>query len=210
MPTPPYLHPATEVDVAYCVGAPATYEDPHDCVRAVPVIVAKARAAEAAGYDAMVVSCMLDPGVREARRAVRMPVIGLGSANLAIARLLGEHPARCFTIDIPVARLEDDEPRTLAQLVTVGRQLIAAHGADVLVPNCARLGDLSVRLEGELAVPVLPNEAIGLKVAEILATFRLRRAAAPVRWTWLRAVRRAARWARWRHRWWIARLTSRA
>ncbi len=198
LPTPAFLLPSTLVELAYCADAPQTYEEPADCVRGTPFIVARARLAEAEGYDAMVVSCMLDPGVREAQRKVRMPVIGLGAANLAVAGLVGERPDRFFTLDIPVRELAVDPPKVFEQLVRVGRMWIDAHGADVLVPNCARLGHLAEALSGELGVPVLPNEAVGLKVAELLAAFGLRRAGAPVPFTLTRRLRRTLYPLRWR------------
>lgn len=209
LPTPAFLLPSTLVDVAYCADGPESYEDPADCARATPLIVARARLAETEGYDAMVVSCMLDPGVREARRAVRMPVIGLGSASLAVAGLVGERPDRFFTLDIPVRELHAEGERVFEQLVHVGRMWIRRHGADVLVPNCAQLGHLAESLTRKLGVPVVPNESVGLKVAELIAVFGLRRAGTPMPVTPVRRLRRALHALRWRCRRWLSIATAR-
>lgn len=52
-------------------------------------IVEKVIEAEKEGYDAAIVGCFLDPGVREAREVVDIPVLGLGEPTLLWACLLG-------------------------------------------------------------------------------------------------------------------------
>ena len=199
-PAFPGLLPATSVEVAYLAGAPTSYTRQRDCARAVPLVVDRARRAEREGYDAVVVSCMLDPGVDAARRAVAIPVIGVAEATIAIARLLGGRPSRFFTRDIPVERLGDDEDETARQLVAIGRSLVAGQGTDVLVPNCSRLSPLAPRLSTTIGVPVLPNEPVGLKVAELIATLGLRRSRPWGDASLTQRLRRAASRLRWRMR----------
>ena len=74
-----------------------------------------------------------------------------------------------------VAELGYDEEATFAELLATGRWYVRNTGADVLVPNCALLSSLASRLQSELGVPVLPNEDVGLRVAENLVTLGLRR-----------------------------------
>jgi len=45
--------------------------------------------AEKEGYDAVVVHCFLDPGVREGRGVVNIPVVGCGEPTLLLACMLG-------------------------------------------------------------------------------------------------------------------------
>jgi allantoin racemase len=52
-------------------------------------IVNKAREAAAEGYDAVMVLCFLDPGVREAREVVDIPVIGVAEASMFLACQMG-------------------------------------------------------------------------------------------------------------------------
>ena len=52
-------------------------------------IIDKIIEAEREGYDAVVVGCFLDPGVREAREIVNIPVIGLAESSMIFACLLG-------------------------------------------------------------------------------------------------------------------------
>jgi allantoin racemase len=52
-------------------------------------IIERVIEAEEEGYDAAIVGCFLDPGVREAREIVNIPVIGVGEPTLCFAQLLG-------------------------------------------------------------------------------------------------------------------------
>ena len=52
-------------------------------------IVDKVMEAAAEGYDAAMVLCFLDPGVREAREVVDIPVIGVAEASMFLACQLG-------------------------------------------------------------------------------------------------------------------------
>jgi Asp/Glu/hydantoin racemase len=52
-------------------------------------IIEKIIEAEREGYDAAVVHCFADPGVREAKAVVNIPVIGPGESSLHLACLLG-------------------------------------------------------------------------------------------------------------------------
>lgn len=166
-----YLLPTTHVDEIYCSGAPRSYESPRDGEKALPLIVAKAKWAESQGYDAVIVNCMVDPGVPQAKRAVNIPVIGLGEASLAVAGLVGKNPARVFPANIPVLELAANEEKSFHELVKAGRWQVAKRGVDVLILNCAYLGGLAQRVQAELGVPVLANVDIGLRLAELLATF---------------------------------------
>ena len=52
-------------------------------------IIDKIIEAEQEGYDAAIVGCFLDPGVREAREIVNIPVVGLAESTMLFACLLG-------------------------------------------------------------------------------------------------------------------------
>ena len=51
-------------------------------------VIKKVFDAEKSGYDAVVIGCFYDPGLREARELVRIPVIGVCEASLHIASMI--------------------------------------------------------------------------------------------------------------------------
>ena len=69
----------------YLTRGPASVESAVDEVLAAPGVVDAAIRAEADGANAIVIDCMLDPGIDAAREAVSIPVIGAGEAGLAAA-----------------------------------------------------------------------------------------------------------------------------
>ena len=164
IPRREHLLPSTNVDEMYCKGAPRVASK-----EVAPMVVAKSRWAESQGYDAVVVNCMLDPGVSQAKRAVQIPVVGIREASLAVASLVGRHPDTIYPHKIPVLELAADEENTVHELVKKGQGLISRRGTDVIIPGCGYLGELSQRLQAELSVPVLANIDVGLRVAESLA-----------------------------------------
>jgi len=110
-------------------------------------------AAEAEGYDAVVVSCTFDPGVLEAREVVDIPVVGIMEASASLAGMMGQ----AFSIIAP----EQTAAATL-------RRLLATYG---LKDKCA-----SVRHIGIVARDLYPDRT---PAEEVLT--RLARAAAQCR-----------------------------
>jgi allantoin racemase len=201
----PYLLPKTQVDEIYCAGAPSAINDAATAERVSPLVVAKARWAESEGYDAVVVGCMIDPGVQEAKRVISIPIIGIGEATRTVAPLIGINPGHIYPEGIPVLELATDREKTYSELVKVSRWLIAKRGVDVLIPNCGYLGGLAHRLQSEVGVPVLPNVDIGLKMGELLAALNVHPEQPWVSATkspkWIQMVSRIA----WQMRHWIRR-----
>lgn len=196
-PVPAHLLRATSIDSLYCAGAPVEIWDEAGCARVAPLILEKVRWAEARGYDAVIVNCMLDPGVASAKRMVRIPVVGAGEASMQVARLLGNRIARIYPAGIRVPDLLKDPQATYDGLMIAGRAELDM-GADTLVLACALLNRFASSLQQEFGVPVLPNEEVALKLAEMLAIFGLH-ACAPqplrARLVWFRRdlSRRASR-----------------
>lgn len=90
----------------------------HEVIRAVI-------AADREGFDAIVVNCFDDPGVREARARVRTPVFGLSQATFHHACQLGEH----------LGALVPDMP---GQVAFVQRQIEAMGLVSRMIPQGVR------------------------------------------------------------------------
>ena len=169
-----FLLNTTHVDEVFCMGAPLSFEVQGETKKVVPFVIEKTKWAESQGYDVVVINCMLDPGLREAKTSVSIPVLGLKEATTAIASMFGKNPGYIFPHNIAVLDLATDEEKTFDALLEIGRNKIVNQGVDVLVPGCAYLGGMADRLQADLGVPVLANRDIGLKLAELVATFNLK------------------------------------
>lgn len=173
--------------ISRCIGGhPEGVSTDADVLTATPRIVSLGREmVRRDRVDALLVSCVADPGVADLRRAVTVPVVGAGSASASVAKALGRPVGALSITDevLPavadvlgeqlVAWYKPEAVRTTvdlqsksdqAALVTAGRRLIEA-GAGVVLLACTGFSTLRVAsaLEEALAVPVIdPVLAAGM------------------------------------------------
>jgi allantoin racemase len=162
----PYVRPDTKVDYVNIDYGTASIECEYDKAFAAPFVIKKAEWAEKQGYDAVVISCMGDPGLKGAKEAVNIPVVGPGETANHIANMLGERVARIYPTGLTVLQLVEDTEKTYKILLENAKKSIA-EGAQVLVLGCTGLHGLGKRLQGELGLPVLEGEGLALSLAQI-------------------------------------------
>ena len=90
----PYASTGTAVDVIHLEGVPANIDYYYPKHLMELAIFEEVRRLEDAGYDAVVVGCCYDPGVRVARELVEIPVVGPLEAAMNHASYVGHR----FTI----------------------------------------------------------------------------------------------------------------
>lgn len=167
-----YVRPDTEVDFVWIDYGPASIECEYDKVLAAPFVVEKAKWAEKNGYDAVVISCMGDPGVQAAKEVLDIPVIGPGEATRQIAPILGEKVARIYPTGLSVLELVEDPDKTYNVLLDNAVKTIA-DGAQVLILGCTGLTGMRKRLKEKLEVPILEGELLALSLAQLFVDVRL-------------------------------------
>ena len=174
-------------------GPPGIESDAH--VRAVAAPIARFVASREDDTDAFIIACFSDPGLVEARRAARRPVLGMAACGVFTATALGSRfgvisileqaiprhlryydalgvgsrLAGDRAVGIGVTGLAD-ESRTLDRLMATGNALRDEDGADVLVLGCAGMARYRERLEDSLGVPVVdPVQAAAGMAISVLA-----------------------------------------
>jgi allantoin racemase len=134
--------------------------------------------AEAEGYDAIVISCMLDPGLVQARGVVNIPVVGTMEATAHVASMIGnrfavinadatvcaqmerliafyglrEKVACLRHIDIVSCDLYPEKTPTEEVFRRVKEQAekaIREDGAEVIIAGCTIIGGLLTQHHGE-------------------------------------------------------------
>ncbi|WP_040420272.1 aspartate/glutamate racemase family protein [Actinopolymorpha alba] len=165
--------------------------------RAVPKIVGVASGLVADGAGCLLISCAADPALAEVRAAVKVPVVGAGSAGAATALALGGKVGVLgITADAPAAVREvlgerfvtaarPDGVRRTTDLLEPGaddRAVKAAWtlvdaGADVVLFACTGFTTigLGARIRSELGVPVVD----AVLAAGLVASYALGRDAHP-------------------------------
>ncbi len=140
---------------------PASVESAVDEVLAAPGVVDAAIASERDGAQALVIDCMLDPGLEAAREAVSIPVIGAGEAGMeaaatfgdfsvvtvldrqapmfrALARRQGLGPqlASVRGIGVQVLALDQDRAASIAKTIAACQTALAEDGAEAIIYGC--------------------------------------------------------------------------
>jgi allantoin racemase len=151
--------------------------------------------AEQNGYDAVVTGCFYDPGLREARELVKIPVVGVCEASLHVASMLvaGKFSIlvgrrkwipkmaanvrdygfeskvaswRVLNLTVPDMR---DREKTQAAILREARAAVEEDGAECVVLGCTGMAGQAKNAQEVLSVPVLDPVLMGLKVAELRA-----------------------------------------
>ena len=168
---------------AQVTKGPASIESAVDEVLAAPGVVDSAIKAEADGAQAVVIDCMLDPGLDAAREAVSIPVIGCGEAAMraagakfavvtvlqrqerAFADLarrygLADRMTEIIGIGVPVLALETDRETALAATIEGSRSAVERGAISVVFGCTGMLGfadEVSRALDGIKVIDPLPN-----------------------------------------------------
>jgi len=148
----------------------------------------------AAGFDAVIIGCFGDPGLRAARDLVKVPVIGPAQASLHLAAQMGDRIGLLTVVDsvipvlhdlvddyglagslatvravnVPVLRLRECRDEVIGRLVAEGQECLD-EGAAALVLGCMTMGFLEVAetLQAELGAPVVNPVLAALHTAEM-------------------------------------------
>ena len=188
------LAPETEIAIVAPRGCPSSTEGEKDELIAAPQIFSEVLNAKKEGFDAVTIDCTLEPGLKAAKQASSIPVVGAGEAALSVALLLGER----FSVIVPIAgsispmiskirqmglweRMAsvravnvhvldlDNYEQTLASVTEVARIAVEDDGAEVIVLGCTVMGPIAEALANKLGVPVVEPGTAAIKLAEALA-----------------------------------------
>jgi allantoin racemase len=151
--------------------------------------------AEKERYDAVVVGCFYDPGFREARELVSIPVIFPAEATMHVAATLGhkfsvivgrrkwipkmesnvyvyglERKLASFRpVEFTVPRMGSEPEKLKKAILTEAKNAIDEDGAEVIVLGCTMESGFMKELTQKLKVPVLDAVVTSWKYAEMMA-----------------------------------------
>lgn len=166
-----------------------------------PVVARAARAAQDAGYDAVVPYGTLDLGVEEARHVVDIPVVGPGRTAANLATMLCERfVVLCYdrphvvmlqtllrswrmdsyvtsvrSVDIDIVSMVKEAQRLRERFVSTAKDAVDAENAQLVVPMGMTMVPVLMsapELSREIGVPVLDPLALSLHTAATLARIR--------------------------------------
>jgi allantoin racemase len=186
----------TEVEVRSLERGPHHLEYHAYEAMVLPDVLAMVVWAEREGFDAAVIGCFYDTGLRAAREvASRIAVVGPCESALRIATTLGDRLsvvvgrrkwvpemrdnvvrygcgdrlASFKVVELGVHDFQVDPELTRRRLSEAGREALTADGAEVLVLGCTIEYGFYEQLQEQLGVPVVDATVAPLKYAELLA-----------------------------------------
>jgi len=166
-----------EISVVGLDRGPASLESDYEDALAVPDVLAKVRAAEAEGMDAVVIDCMADPGLSPARELASIPIVGPAQTAMHLAAILAhrfsvltvlerdipliDRLARLYglesrlasarPVNIPVLELDRDRERLMEALVEQSARAVVGDGAHIIFFGCTGMRGLAQQVEQALA-----------------------------------------------------------
>ena len=151
--------------------------------------------AEQKHYDAVVIGCFGDPGLRGARELVKIPIVGPGEACMHVASTLGHKFSIVASDKKAISILEDlvyvyglekklasirlvdftpirmiEEPQKLqVAAFHEARKAVEEDNAEVIILGCTCQSGFMEELMAELGVPVIDVVVVSFKYTEMLA-----------------------------------------
>ena len=125
--------PGTAISLTQIRQGPASIECELDRALAVPAILSDAIAAEKDGVQAIVIDCMGDPGLKPAREAVSIPVVGPAEASMHFACMLGHKFSVITVLDSVLPMFEDQ-----ARVYGVHEKMVSARSVNIPVIELER------------------------------------------------------------------------
>jgi allantoin racemase len=150
----------------------------------------------AAAYDAIVIGCFYDIGLREAREVSQRAIVtapcqsataiasNLGNTFSVLVgrrkwipkmrenvRLYGHNHrlASMRPVELGVHDFQSDHQRTCERLLGEGRKAVQEDGAEVIILGCTAEYGFHAQMQAELGVPVIDAVLAPFKYAEFLA-----------------------------------------
>jgi len=189
-----YKDPDTSLDFVNISKGPETIESSYDSAWSAIFTLKEAEKAEQDGYDGLIIHCFGDPGLRAAKEAVAIPVVGIGEASVIFALLLSDKfgiltvgptesssylrdnlkiyglDHKCvdiLSIGMPVLDLKEESEQEIKLLIDLGQKMIK-KGADTLILGCGSLLGIEKDVSNKLGIPIILPTAAALKMCEAM------------------------------------------
>ena len=201
-----YCSPVTKIEVGYLPspeesgGISRVYGfGTKEALSLGPLYPDRCVSAERDGFDAVIIHCFVDPGLRETRRRVRIPVIGPGEVTLragaTLSRKIGITSPSDETLDCswqyvrdlgveshiigiePIQRPLDayaqQDPGEMMEALLAAAQKLIQQGAEMICPS--GLAYIPIRVSAaeasqRLGIPVLDPGLLSVRTAEMLVS----------------------------------------
>lgn len=192
--------PDTQLSMRCLTRTPVVIDSLRDVALASPEIIDMADAAQADGYDAIVLYCFSDPALEACREVLSIPVVGAGRTALLLAASLGyrlslltasplrdrekrhfiaacglapERVASVRSVRVDTAGVSEQRDNVIRQLAYGVQSCVQLDGADTVVLGCLSFAGLARELSDRTGVPVVDPAFAAVLAAESIVKMRL-------------------------------------
>lgn len=195
-----FTNPGNYVDVRASGSGPVSIESAVEEDMSIPEVL-RGLLTYQNRYEAAVLGCFGDPGLRAARELIKIPVIGPAESSIYLSQQVADRfgllvalerdipTARAMVaryemthklatiqpLSIPVLELVKDRKRTERELIKAGKRA-EGQGAECLILGCMSLAYILADelVNGKTDVPILNPAKIAIKTAETFAQLKMR------------------------------------
>lgn len=192
------VHPDTEIDIIDYKEGPADLEYYEDDLKAVQLMIADRQ--RLATYDGISIACFYDPGLRELREVLEIPVMGIGFASMTVANMLGskstvivgrdkwipkmsdnclmyglnKNVAHWRSVGLTVQQLKNEKGLTRERILDQAGRAIEEDLSEVIIMGCAAIDNIEQEIEDKFGVPAINPIIAGITLTETLAQLKLK------------------------------------
>ena len=159
---------------------PLFIETEEDEESAIPDLLRVIKEGEEKGYDGIIINCFGNPGLEEARKLVKIPVVGAGEASFLKMKEMGQRFSVLTTVDEAVRRVRrnarkcgvdgflvsvrplglhvlelSEKERLRKALVREGGKAVQEDHAEIIVLGCTGMAGNAEWISKKLGVPVI-------------------------------------------------------
>lgn len=194
--------PETVITAVNPAGGPPAIQGAADGAAALPGLFALFDAAMAENrYDAVVIACFDDTGLKELKARTALPVVGIGEAGFLAAMVLSETfsvvttlavslpviegnlaaygwASRCARVrasGVPVLDLENAGSSVVEAIAAEIDRAIAQERCGAVVLGCAGMADLAENMTERFGIPVIDGVTAAVAFCEALHRSGLRK-----------------------------------
>lgn len=191
-----FVNEGTEIDIVQFEKGPESIRSASDVVRVVPFVMREAVRAEKEGYNAVVLSSLVDPGIDSVRELCEIPVIGLGESSMLLGCMLGMRLS-IILYDGQVQPLIEKNVRKIGiekrflSIRSMGKKAkrkwskqdseklfheiekAVEEGAEAIIVDEAAAFEINNSIRKNVKVSILNPLSVALKMAEVLHSVNL-------------------------------------
>jgi allantoin racemase len=150
-------------------------------------------------YDAITIGCFYDPGLRELREKLNIPVLGIGETSMSVASTLGHRfsiivgrkkwipkmsdnaliygydrkIASWISADLTVEDFHNKSKKEIVEIITQKAEIAKNEDlAESIILGCAAIEGIDDILQERLKIPVINPVVVTFKVAETFADLK--------------------------------------